>query len=110
MRWKPDLRTPILGLENVFDFGYSGWGGSPSNSEALTNWCNAVKISTLLDRLTIHNEEKILTRRGNGTGLAEKRDNASHGGFDNNVEIIGKTLALITGAPLTLPVDDLVGF
>jgi hypothetical protein len=54
----------------------------------------------LWDRLTIHNEGKILTRRGN----------ASHGGFDNNVEIIGKTLERITGAPLTLPVDDLVGF
>ncbi len=105
-----DLRTPILGLENSYDFGYSGWGGSPSNSEALTNWCNAVKISSLLDRLTIHNEEKILTRRGNHTGMSEKRENATHGGFDNNVEMIGKTLERITSAPPTLPVDDLVGF
>jgi hypothetical protein len=35
---------------------------------------------------------------------------ASHGGFDNDVEIIGKTLERITGAKLVLPVDDLVGF
>jgi hypothetical protein len=37
-------------------------------------------------------------------------ESASHGGFDNNVEIISKTLERITGAALELPVDDLVGF
>jgi predicted chitinase len=105
-----DLRMPILGLENVYNAEYSGWDGSSSTAEALTKWCNAVKISMLWDRLTIHNEGKILARRGNGADLPEKRENASHGGFDNNVEIIGKTLERITGAPLTLPVDDLVGF
>lgn len=105
-----DLRTPVLGLENIFDFGYSSWDGSASSTEALTNWCNFVKISMLLDRLTIHNEEKILTRRGNNANLSEKRENTSHGGFDNNVDVISKTLELITGAPLALPVDDLVGF
>jgi hypothetical protein len=64
----------------------------------------------LYDRLTIHNDQKIITRRGNNAKLSEKRENATHGGFDNNVEVIGKTLELITGAQLTLPVDDLVGF
>jgi hypothetical protein len=64
----------------------------------------------LYDRLTIHNKEKIITRRGNNTTLSEKRENATHGGFDNDVEVISKTLELITGAQLTLPVDDLVGF
>jgi hypothetical protein len=105
-----DLRTPVLGLENIFDFGYSSWGGSSSSTEALTNWCNAAKISMLYDRLTIHNNQKIITRRGKNATLSEKRENATHGGFDNNVEVIGKTLELITGAQLTLPVDDLVGF
>jgi hypothetical protein len=105
-----DLRTPVLGLENIFDFGYSSWGGSSSSTEALTNWCNAAKISMLYDRLTIHNNQKIITRRGNNAKLPEKRENSTHGGFDNNVEVIGKTLELITGAQLTLPVDDLVGF
>lgn len=105
-----DLRMPILGLENVFNPQYSGWNGSSITAEALTNWRNAVEISTLKDRLTIHNEEKILTRRGNGADVQEKTANASHGGFDNNVEIISKTLERITGTPLALPVDDLVGF
>jgi hypothetical protein len=43
-------------------------------------------------------------------GVQEKTETPSHGGFDNNIEVISKTLERITGAPLTLPVDDLVGF
>ncbi|MDO9054099.1 MAG: peptidoglycan-binding protein [Gallionella sp.] len=105
-----DLRMPVLGLENVYNPHYSGWNGSSSTAEALSNWRNAVEISKLKHRLTIHHEDKILTRRGNGSDKSDKIVSASHGGFDNNVEIIGKTLERITGAPLALPVDDLVGF
>jgi len=105
-----DLRMPILGMENVFNPQYSGWNGSSITAETLTNWRNAAEIARLKDRLTIHHEEKILTRRGNGADVQEKTESASHGGFDNSVEIIGKTLERITGAPLALPVDDLVGF
>ena len=104
-----DLRMPILGLENVYNPQYADWDGSSSSAETLTNWRNAMKISKLTERLTIHHEEKFVTRRGAG-GLARKTENASHGGFDNNVDIVGKTLERITGAPLVLPVDDLVGF
>ena len=106
-----DLRMPILGLENVYNPQYSKWDGSSSTTEALNNWRNAVRISKLNDaRLTIHNEEKIVTRRRNGADMQKKTERASHGGFDNNIEIISKTLERITGAPLKLPVDDLVGF
>jgi hypothetical protein len=35
---------------------------------------------------------------------------ATHGSFDNNIEIVRATLERITGAPLALPVDDLRGF
>ena len=105
-----DLRMPVLGLENVFNPRYSGWDGSPGSAEALTNWRNAMDISKLKERLTVHDEEKFVSRRGNGADLPEKTEIASHGGFDNNVEVIGKTLQRITGAALALPVDDLVGF
>ena len=105
-----DLRMPILGLENAFKPQYSGWDGASSTAEALTNWRNVVEISKLKERLTIHDEEKILIRRGNGADLQEKTESASHGGFDNNVEVVSKTLERITGAKLDLPVDDLVGF
>lgn len=105
-----DLRTPVLGLANVCNPQYSGWDGSSGSAEALANWRNAMETSRLQDRLTIHDEEKILTRRGNGADLDEKTESASHGGFDNNVEVIGRTLERITGAALDLRVDDLVGF
>jgi predicted chitinase len=105
-----DLRMPILGMENVYNPAYSGWDGSSSAAEDLTNWRSAVEKSQLKDRLAIHSEEKIVTRRGNGADLSEMTASASHGGFDNNVEVISKTLERITGAALALPVDDLVGF
>jgi predicted chitinase len=103
-----DARMPILGLANVYDPDFDGWDGSSSTSEALTNWRNAVKISRLEQRVKIHDEDKFITRRGDG--VQQKVVSPSHGGFDNNVEIIGKTLERITGAPLIFPVDDLVGF
>jgi hypothetical protein len=60
--------------------------------------------------LTVHQEEKIVTRRGKGGAVGEKREKASHGGFDNSVDIVGTTLRRIIGGDLELPVDDLVGF
>ena len=101
-----DKRMPILGLENVFKPGYSEWEGSELTSKVLTDWRNAVEVSGLKNRLTIHPEEKIVTRRGGG----EKTENASHGGFDNSVDVVERTLERITGGTLALPVDDLVGF
>ena len=105
-----DLRMPILGLENVYKPQYSGWDGSSATAEALTNWRNAMEISKLEDRLTVHNEERFLARRAKGADSEEKTEKASHGGFDNDVGVVSKTLERITGEALNLPVDDLVGF
>lgn len=106
-----DPRMPILGMANVFNPSYSDWDGSSITAELLTNWRNAVEISKLTSRMTIHDEDKIITRMGNGSGLREKKDNASHGGFDNNVKIVSTSIQRITGMKqLALPVDDLVGF
>ncbi|MDD4928028.1 MAG: hypothetical protein PHP85_01985 [Gallionella sp.] len=103
-----DALMPILGLANVYDPEFDGWDGSSDSSEALTNWRNAVKISHLLQRMKFHDATKFISRRG--SGVQQKSDTPSHGGFDNNVDVIAKTLERITGAPLVLPVDDLVGF
>jgi len=106
-----DAHIPILGLANVYDPDFAGWDGTSDTSEALTNWRNAMAISQLKERMTFHGEEKFIARKGNGADAREKADNPSHGGFDNNIEVIGKTLERITGTDtLTLPVDDLVGF
>jgi hypothetical protein len=93
-------------LANVYDDHFNGWDGTSTTAEALANWRNAVEISQLTERLTIHDEKKFTTR----CGSQEKTEAPSHGGFDNNIEVVGKTLERITGTPLTLPVDDLVGF
>ncbi len=105
-----DQRMPILGLANVYDPTYSGWDGSSSTAETLINWRSVAETSKLKKRLNIHNEEKIITRRQISADLPEKWESASHGGFDNNIEILSKTLERITGAPVAFPVDDLVGF
>lgn len=105
-----DSRVPILGLENVFKSDFKGWDGSPLSAETLTNWRQAVELSGLQSRVRVHQEERITTRRGTANNVKDKTENASHGGFDNNVELVGQTLERITGAPLVMPVDDLVGF
>jgi hypothetical protein len=106
-----DTRIPILGLANVYDQEFGGWDGTSSTAEALINWRTAVENSGLEKRKTTHDEEKFVTRRGNGADIQQKTDTPSHGGFDNNIEVIGETLKRIIGAAaLDMPVDDLVGF
>lgn len=108
-----DRRTPILGLAKVFDHGYDGWDGSSATTQVLSNWRDAVETSKIIKggRLKIHPETHIVTRQNGGQGKGMKTEQASHGGFDNNVEVIGETLKRITGVTsLPLPVDDLVGF
>ncbi len=99
-----DLRTPILGLENVLDENYKGWDGSSSTGEALGNWRQAVKLSGMekAHRLNIVKANKALVCR-----TPETRINTSHGSFDNDIAIIEKTLSRILGGPLLLPVNDL---
>lgn len=105
-----DKRMPILGMAHAFNPDYADWDSAPTTAEALMSWRNAADLHQLHDRLTVHSEEKIITRRETGSDLPEKKENASHGGFDNNVDVIEKTLQQITGGTLALPVDDLVGF
>jgi hypothetical protein len=108
-----DRRTPILGLAKVFDPDYDGWDGSSTTTQVLSNWRDAVETSKIIKegRLKIHPETHIVTRQGVGHEDPKKTAQASHGGFDNNTEVIGETLKRITGATsLPLPVEDLVGF
>jgi hypothetical protein len=104
-----DKRVPILGLANVFDHDYKGWNGSPDTGETLANWRNAAEAHRLEKRLTRHDNDRFFARRG-AVNAADKLERAAHGGFDNDVDVIGKTLERITGAALVMPVTDLVGF
>jgi hypothetical protein len=104
-----DKRMPILGLANVFDCDYRGWDGSPNTAEALANWRHAADVHRLERRLTCHDNGWFFARRG-AVNVADKLERAAHGGFDNNVDVFGKTLERITGSALSLPITDLVGF
>lgn len=101
-----DLRTPILGLENAFKEDYGGWDGTSSTNEALRAWRDAAENAGLHpgNRLGVYDEDKMVV------ALPDKSIPASHGGFDNDVPIIGRTLERIAGAPLKAPPDDLRGF
>ena len=106
-----DVRTPILGLANIYDTDYRGWDGSSRTAEALVNWRDAFEKYNLGERRRIHVEEKIVARKGRAMGESDKTEQASHGGFDNNIDVIGKTLERITGSDrLAMPVLDLTAF
>lgn len=99
-----DVRTPILGLANVMDVAYDRWDGSSSSGEALGNWRQAAKQSGLDRRIDFTTANKVRTSLS-GTTIS-----AAHGSFDNDVDVVGRTLERITDGTLALPVDDLRGF
>jgi hypothetical protein len=103
-----DLHTPILGLDRVNDEAYSGWDGSSDTGEALSVWRSSAKAAKLDRRTQRVKDDRIqVALDANGKPVLET---AGHGGFDNDIGVIGRTLERITGASLALPVDDLRGF
>lgn len=112
-----DLRTPILGQANVLDPEYKGWDGSSSTGEALGKWRQAVLLAgmTKHKRIETLDASIVFSYRSDNP---DKRSNVTikptHGSFDNNVDVVSRTLKRITGTEpkqeLKLPVDDLRGF
>ncbi len=100
-----DLRTPILGMEQVNNPQYRGWDGTSSTAETLGTWRDAAARAGLAKRTTVVAKEKLAQSL-----RPPKLISASHGGFDNDVETIARTLERITGNKLKLGVDDLRGF
>jgi peptidoglycan hydrolase-like protein with peptidoglycan-binding domain len=102
-----DARTPLLGLENIAKSDYQRWDGSSTSAEALKKWRQAVADAGLLGRGQI----KLLEARKVRTSISGTEINASHGCFDNAIDIVERTLLRITGAEqLQMPVVDLRGF
>jgi peptidoglycan hydrolase-like protein with peptidoglycan-binding domain len=100
-----DLRTPILGLEQVNNPEYRGWDGTSSTAETLGTWRTAAARAGLAKRTTVMTKEKVVQSLRPAKHIA-----ASHGAFDNDIETIGRTLERIVGGKLKLGVDDLRGF
>ncbi len=101
-----DLRTPILGLQNVFELDYAGWDGTSSTGDTLRAWREAVQTAGLQQAGRIH----VLDQDKVQTALPDKRIDAAHGSFDNDLEVMAHTLLGIINSPLVHPVDDLRGF
>jgi hypothetical protein len=101
-----DLRTPILGLENVIRADYNGWDGSSSTGAALKIWRQAAASAGLNkgDRYAVITGDKVITAK------PKSEIDAAHGCFDNDVDVISTTLERIRGGKLLMAVDDLRGY
>jgi len=103
-----DLRTPILGLDCVNDPSFAGWDGSSDTGEALATWRAAAADAKLHERTRLVSDDRIETAIGSDGQPVLQR--ASHGGFDNDVEVLSRTLQRIRGGDLQMKVDDLRGY
>jgi len=100
-----DLRTPILGLHNIFDESYAGWDGTSSTGDTLKQWrAAAARAGVTGKRLDVLDQDKIRI------ALPNHQIDAAHGSFDNDLDIISTTLQRILGGKLAAKVDDLRGF
>ena len=109
-----DLRTPIAGMAKVYGTDDGGWDGSSSTIESLNVWRRAVLGAKLKSagRLVEINDDKVCTaladaRRADPSDVMIPAD---HGSFDNNIDVITRTLEVVLGGKLLQPVDDLRGF
>ncbi|MFT3857358.1 MAG: peptidoglycan-binding protein [Aquabacterium sp.] len=108
-----DLRTPILGLEKVFhaDSPQGEWDGTSSTGDTLRAWRRTVAESGLMQRLRVLEQAKVQTVAAKPPAKPAETIRAAHGSFDNDIEVMTRTLMSITGmAALKAPVDDLRGF
>jgi hypothetical protein len=103
-----DLRTPILGLDAVNDTAFAGWDGSSDTGEALATWRAAAADAQLAKRTQLVTSDRIETAIGSDGQPVRVR--ASHGGFDNDIEVVTRTLQRIRGGELALKIDDLRGY
>ncbi|WP_420223733.1 hypothetical protein [Pigmentiphaga litoralis] len=102
-----DLRTPILGLSNIWNPDYSGWDGSSDTAEALSAWRKAFDDAEGKVLKRVDTPKVRVGTEANGDAVLQK---AAHGSFDNDLAVVTRTLERITGTALSTPVDELRGF
>jgi len=105
---EPDLHTPILGLDRIYDEAYSGWDGSSDSGDALAIWRKSAKAAKLDSRIKRVKDERIEVALDPGGQPVFQP--AGHGGFDNDIEVVSRTMKRITGTELVMAVDDLRGY
>jgi hypothetical protein len=106
-----DLRTPLLGLASIYGSDAGRWNGNSDTMDALASWRQALGRvqSDKSDRLRLQTESSYRTAiDADGEPVLET---ASHGGFDNDIDVMTRTLSRITGmSSLPLPITDLRSF
>jgi hypothetical protein len=103
---EPDQRTPILGMERGFKGQEAGWDGATATVTALATWREAVAKYKLAERLQVVQSPKVTS-----SVVPLVQTPAAHGAFDNDVDMVSRTLKAIVGkADLQPPVTDLRGF
>jgi hypothetical protein len=91
-------KTPLLGMEAAWQGPNSKW---PQDFETdLAKWSRFAGQSV---KLITHSREKVTVAPNQTIDLA-------HGSFDNDTEVVARTLAMIRGEELKAPVTSLVGF
>ena len=92
-----DLRTPILGLDRINDASYAGWDGSSDTGEALATWRAAAKSAKLSDRTSVVSTDRVrIAVDSSGKDVTQR---PAHGSFDNDLDVVARTLSRITGTP-----------
>lgn len=86
-----DDRTPILGINKVFDMNYTNWDGSSSSNSGLSAWRDAAEKYNLAPRVYKLKEDRVVTRASKPPITIA----SSHGCFDNSVDIVTQTLQRI---------------
>ncbi len=105
-----DLRLPILGLDRIHDTSDNGWDGTSDTGEALAGWRAAAAQAKLARRTSVLDADRITTAL-DASGKPLATADAAHGSFDNDVEVVTRTLLRIRGGDsLPMPVDDLRGY
>ncbi|MET0382601.1 MAG: peptidase C1, partial [Burkholderiaceae bacterium] len=101
-----DPRTPLLGMARIGSPEDHGWDGSSDTGETLAAWRLAAQQADLSRRTEVVDKPVNVATGGGGRTVQP----ASHGGFDNDIDVVSRTLARITGGDLALPVVDLRGY
>ena len=87
---------------------YAGWDGSSDTGEALATWRAAAKSARLSDRTSVVSTDRVrIAVDSSGKDVTQR---PAHGSFDNDLDVVARTLTRITGAQPTVAVDDLRGY
>ncbi|CAN5485068.1 hypothetical protein BH10PSE17_BH10PSE17_03570 [soil metagenome] len=104
-----DLRTPILGLDSIYDESYTGWNGTSDTGEALMKWRRAAEESGVKSKRRSLIDKDQVTTATIGSKAVEIR--AAHGSFDNDIDVVSGTLCSVISVPeLQMEIDDLRGY